>query len=261
MGSVTDIVSRIPSRITPLWVKRALGRGPERWVLTHYDFVLLLIRERRLRTCAEVGVWKGDLSKQVLNSGLVCKYYMVDPWKAEFNQFEYASALAPDSSMMPKGSYICTMGQGTVLTQPELEAVYEELRSEVRQFGDKAQLLRMPSVEAARGIPDNSLDFVFIDGIHLYENVKQDIETWIPKVKYHGIIAGHDYHKKQWPGVVAAVEEFFPSSILRVHSPSTVWFVNKSDFVLKTSWWARRAFARVFGSFYRRLAVNAHGAC
>ena len=66
------------------------------------------------------------------------------------------------------------------------------------------------SVEAAKDIPDESLDFVYIDGAHDYDNVKADIKAWAPKVKIGGIIAGDDFYS--FPsgkgGVMQAVTEY-----------------------------------------------------
>ena len=49
---------------------------------------------------------------------------------------------------------------------------------------------------------DNSFDFIYIDGNHTYEWVKQDIEKSLPKLKRYSFIAGHDYN---WPEVRKAV--------------------------------------------------------
>jgi hypothetical protein len=50
------------------------------------------------------------------------------------------------------------------------------------------------SMEAVRGVPDRSLDFVYIDGHHNFQNVTNDIVEWSRKVRFGGIIAGHDYY-------------------------------------------------------------------
>jgi predicted O-methyltransferase YrrM len=42
---------------------------------------------------------------------------------------------------------------------------------------------------------DNSIDFIYIDGDHSYNAVKQDLEMYLPKLKDNGIIGGHDYSK------------------------------------------------------------------
>ena len=54
-----------------------------------------------------------------------------------------------------------------------------------------------------------SWDFIFIDGDHSYEAVRQDIALWAPRVRPGGMIGGDDYHEKEYPGVVQAVHEAF----------------------------------------------------
>lgn len=49
------------------------------------------------------------------------------------------------------------------------------------------------STEIAKNYEDQSLDFVFIDASHVFEDVFADIEAWKPKVKKGGYIGGHDY--------------------------------------------------------------------
>jgi len=53
---------------------------------------------------------------------------------------------------------------------------------------------------------DGTLDGVYVDGNHKYEECKRDIELWLPKIKKGGWIAGHDYCDR-FPGVMLAVAE------------------------------------------------------
>ena len=76
-----------------------------------------------------------------------------------------------------------------------------------RGFGKRLKVLKGDSVEMAQHVPDESLDFVFIDADHRYPAVKADIAAWTPKVKPGGFITGHDIHLS---GVLRAVEEAFP---------------------------------------------------
>ena len=62
------------------------------------------------------------------------------------------------------------------------------------------------SLEAATFIPDESIDMVYIDAVHDYEDVLADIIAWSPKVKKGGYICGHDIHME---GVERAVKETF----------------------------------------------------
>ena len=75
----------------------------------------------------------------------------------------------------------------------------------------KATIIKKDSIDAAKDVPDESLDFVFIDADHSYKSVKKDIEVWSKKVKVGGIIAGHDYYvfpSSGNRGVVDAVDEY-----------------------------------------------------
>lgn len=73
----------------------------------------------------------------------------------------------------------------------------------------------------ADNFEDKVLDFVFIDATHEYEGISEDIKCWLPKVRSGGILAGHDYHATDWPGVVRAVDEAFGVKIFR--PTRTVW--------------------------------------
>jgi predicted O-methyltransferase YrrM len=70
------------------------------------------------------------------------------------------------------------------------------------------QLITKTSDDAVSDFNDESFDFIYIDGIHQYDNVKQDIINYLPKVKKGGVIGGHDYGSS-WPGVRQAVDEMF----------------------------------------------------
>ena len=72
-------------------------------------------------------------------------------------------------------------------------------------YGDRIHVIEKSSTEAAKDIPDASLDYIFIDGDHSYEAVLQDCHTYWPKIKPGGIFAGHD---RQLPDVVRAVTAF-----------------------------------------------------
>ena len=64
--------------------------------------------------------------------------------------------------------------------------------------------MMMKSVDAAAKFRNGSVDFIFIDAAHDYENVAADLDAWLPKLSARGHIAGHDYGA---PGVEQAVNE------------------------------------------------------
>lgn len=65
------------------------------------------------------------------------------------------------------------------------------------------------SVDASNQFEDKSLDFVYIDAAHDYDNVRQDILTWLPKIKKGGYISGHDYRYDSNIAVYEAVNDIF----------------------------------------------------
>ncbi len=67
--------------------------------------------------------------------------------------------------------------------------------------------LQITSDKASLLFDDETLDFVFIDASHVYDEVTRDISCWYPKVKKGGIIAGHDFISRF--DVPDAVQDFF----------------------------------------------------
>jgi hypothetical protein len=54
------------------------------------------------------------------------------------------------------------------------------------------KLFRQTFNTASNRFKGHSIDLLHIDGLHTYEAVKHDFETWLPKVKDTGIIMFHD---------------------------------------------------------------------
>jgi hypothetical protein len=139
---------------------------------------------------AEVGVWKGEFVGHIMkNSPRVKTYYAIDPYK-DYSQ----------------GVYLARQSKGW--TQTEWNALHKKVEESLKQYGNRVFLLRMTSEQAAKTIPDASLDFVFIDGNHSYEHVKKDTALWAPKVRAGGLVSGHDYDSPFHTGVKKAVDEF-----------------------------------------------------
>ena len=70
---------------------------------------------------------------------------------------------------------------------------YNKTMKLLRPYAAKIKVLQMYSTEAAKLIPDGSLDFAYIDARHDYCGVTDDLHSYWPKVRSGGIIAGHDY--------------------------------------------------------------------
>lgn len=89
--------------------------------------------------------------------------------------------------------------------------------------------------------PTINIDMVFVDGDHSYRGAKGDILAWLPNIKPGGIMAVHDYGKKEvykrtdlpakvphplpWPGVDRAVRKFLcPNYEIVLHVDTLIAF-------------------------------------
>jgi cephalosporin hydroxylase len=87
------------------------------------------------------------------------------------------------------------------------------------QVAPYVELRVAESLVASCAFPDESLEFVFLDSGHQYEQTKAEIRCWLPKVRCGGVLAGHDYFSTENPGVRQAVEELIPSVWTRTDIP------------------------------------------
>lgn len=97
-------------------------------------------------------------------------------------------------------------------------------------------LIALPSVQAADLIADESLDMVYIDADHSYEEVRKDILKWVPKVKMGGIVSGHDYNPNGGFGVHLAVNELVNNFQLQPDDASVdnnIWWTIRKEDTLK----------------------------
>jgi hypothetical protein len=133
----------------------------------------------------EVGCWKGRsvcfLAVEVINANKNIKIDCVD-------LFEHSG------------------GQSDI--SPEMyDNIYSQLLENIKPVRHIVNPVKGESFLVSKFYPAQSLDFVFIDAAHDYENVLKDIVSWYSRVKNGGVIAGHDYDSSE--GVRKAVNEFF----------------------------------------------------
>ena len=90
------------------------------------------------------------------------------------------------------------------------------------QYGDRLRVIQGHSHRVADQIPDASQDLVFIDADHSYRGCSGDIKAYRPKLRYNGLLTGHDI---DYPGVNQAVNELVQRFDV---APNFVWIERKT---------------------------------
>jgi predicted O-methyltransferase YrrM len=155
----------------------------------------------------EIGSWKGRsavyMAVEIINSDKKITFDCIDHWNGSWEHLQGGPAYDPITDIT--------------------DGLYNEFLNNIKPVNHIINPIRMSSVEASNLYENESLDFVFIDAGHEYEDVKNDIITWLPKIKKGGILAGHDFNNDS-PGVVRAVKEILPNA---KHTSLICWIYEK----------------------------------
>ena len=78
----------------------------------------------------------------------------------------------------------------------------------LKKFEKNIELIKGNSNNLLKKIDMSKIDYVFLDGGHAYETVKNDLESCIPVIDNNGAILCDDYDLSYAPGVKKAIDEF-----------------------------------------------------
>lgn len=202
---------------------------------SRFDIWTNFVRMQRTRSMAEIGVWKGDFAEEILRaSSKIDLYYMIDPW-----------ANLPD------------WNKPFNVTQDAFEEIYQEMDSRTAFAADRRKILRGRTKDVAAEIPDQSLDFAYIDGDHTLRGITIDLLTIWPKIKEGGFIGGDDFTTTPWQHDM----KFEPTLVC----PYSVYFAEAMDvpisalghnqFLIRKDGAAHFLFLDITGQ-YRDLSLN-----
>jgi GR25 family glycosyltransferase involved in LPS biosynthesis len=160
----------------------------------------------------EIGCWKGKstsyMAVEIANSGKPIRFDAIDHFKGSP---EHHNNLAPlNPSILALQSF----------------TTFNEYQNNIKPVAQYVNTVVQSSSIAVLKYENESLDFVFIDGSHDYDSVREDILNWLPKIKPGGMIAGDDY-SNEWSGVMKAVDEQFQEIVML---DKTIWsYVKKPN--------------------------------
>lgn len=177
--------------------------------MTHHQQVVSLLRSKfgwdEIRGI-EIGTYSGDLTKTILNTiKNVSMLYTIDPW-LHVDGVEFEASYPQEKLDLIK------------------QNAYKSLDSFIKEV--RCSIIENTSDEAAKMldfiIGKGSVDFVWIDGHHEIEQVKRDIENYLPFINTvtGGVLGGHDYGLAY--GIKDLVDEKFGDKVI-VGADFTWW--------------------------------------
>lgn len=169
---------------------------PNAWV-GHLPFAYWLIEAQNPSVFVELGTHSGNsyfsFCQSVAETGIATRCFAVDTWQGDEHAGEYK------------------------------DEVFDAVNTHnSKNYTNFSQLLRMTFDEATSKFSAQSVELLHIDGLHTYEAVRHDYETWLPKLVPGAVVLFHDtnVHERNF-GVWKLWEELkalHPANIEFMHS-------------------------------------------
>jgi len=145
---------------------------PESAWLGHIPFAAWMIQVQRPDVFVELGTHRGasffGVCQAVLETGSPTQCFAVDTWEGDEHAGTYG-----DEIFMPVADH------------------------QRRNYADFSTLMRMRFEEAVEYFEDGSVDLLHIDGLHTYEAVRADFETWERKLSKRAVVLFHDINVRE----------------------------------------------------------------
>ncbi len=139
---------------------------PYGWI-GHIPFAAWFMREVSPNVFVELGTHSGNsyfaFCQSVLENHLFTKCYAIDTWSGDEHSGGYAEDIYKD---------VCDYNN--------------------EHYSEFSSLMKMRFDDALKLFKDHSIDLLHIDGLHTYEAVKNDFDSWLPKLAPDAIVIFHD---------------------------------------------------------------------
>lgn len=134
--------------------------------LGHGPFAMWLVKHTAPRVIVELGSHTGysyfSMCQAVVEAGLLTRTFAVDTWEGDAHAGAYGNE------------------------------VYDAVCAHNAAYTRFSTLLRKRFDQALADVDDGSVDLLHVDGRHYYDDVKEDFESWIPKLSARAIVLFHD---------------------------------------------------------------------
>lgn len=144
---------------------------PDAWV-GHLPFASWLVAQFRPEQFVELGTHTGNsffsFCQAIQQCGLSSRAYAIDTWEGDEHAGYYG------------------------------DAVYAQVHAyNAEHYAGFARLLRMTFDAGLEYFADQSIDLLHIDGLHTYDAVKHDFESWLPKLRPGAVVLFHDTNVRE----------------------------------------------------------------
>ncbi|MBF0310502.1 MAG: class I SAM-dependent methyltransferase [Magnetococcales bacterium] len=146
-------------------------------------------------TVAEIGVAEGHFSQTILQIAQPARLHLIDPWIHQETE-----SYAKDINNVSDGEQ-----------ESRFQAVCRRFQAETAS--GQVVIQRAFSGDALKTFQGTPFDWIYIDALHTFEGVWDDLTGYDALVKEDGFILGHDYTNHQLAshmgfGVIEAVDRF-----------------------------------------------------
>jgi len=171
----------------------------------HGDFFLSLIKEKKPKTFLEIGVFHGVTARNV------CELLH----EINGKEFNYIGLDLFEESIENKDEIIPSINFSNPLKYFYFKYIKRQnpysidaVQDLLKKFKDNVHLIKGNSNKVLKKIDMRKIDYVFLDGGHDYETVKNDLESCIEVINLNGTILCDDYNLSYAPGVKQAIDEY-----------------------------------------------------
>ena len=176
------------------------------------DFFLSEVKSKNPKTFLEVGVFHGVTARNI------CELlYTIHKDEFKYIGLDLFEKNDENESEVIPNTYFSNPFKKIYFEYIKKQNPYskEAVEELLKKFKDNITLIKGNSNLILKKIDMSKIDYVFLDGGHTYETVKNDLECCLEVVKYNGTIMCDDYNFGHLPDVKKAIDEFVKNNKLK----------------------------------------------